>query len=660
MTDTTEDIRRRFAEAETIAPGDVPSPVSNGDAGEAPRAPSYTPDDHFAPDDPGPRPDDEPADLHDAPSGDWEPDYGHHGGGHRDSDHDRGDGPEVEGATYPQNDVGNGRRFALYYGDYALNVPRVGWHAWDNRRWKLDPDGLTVRRLAQGIQDRIVEEIPHLSLEPWELSAIAEEQFAKATFRALDAIEEKDRTAEQEIQLEEARNKLQWISRLKDRRSKMKTDHRTFAKSTGNRAKIDAMLTEATTSLSHDVAELDSDPLTVNTESGLLQFAVEGGNGTGMSRTASMNLRDHARAVPIEGGGVQIITKLIPAPYDPAATCPRFDAFLARVQPDPDMRAFLQRWWGLSMTALPIQKFVFQYGKGANGKSVLSDLMNRLLGDYATTIKIKSLTGRNNKSGADATPDLMPLVGARAALATEPEEGDRLQEGMIKDFTGGEKILVRQLHADFIEIRPYFKLTISGNHKPDIRGTDDGIWRRVLLVPFDVQIPPDERDEKLIDKLWDERAGILNWLVTGLIDYLEGGLQEPAQVLDATQEYRADSDPIGSFLADACSVTGSPDDFLTARELIDGFNLWLDQRGETMWGGRTVSLKFKGEAGRYTDPSTGKAYQPGKRDVTGYRGIRFTAAFRDQYDRAPRDSQGRPRAYSNSSGPDRSDTDVPL
>ena len=302
------------------------------------------------------------------------------------------------------------------------------------------------------------------------------------------------------------------------------------------------------------------------------------------------------------------------------------------------------------MTALPVQKFVFQYGKGANGKSVLSDLMNRILGDYATTVKIKSLTGRNNKSGADATPDLMPLVGARAALASEPEEGDRLQEGMIKEMTGGEPILVRQLHSDFIEVRPYFKLTISGNHKPDIRGTDDGIWRRVLLVPFDVQIPEAERDEKLIEKLWEERSGILNWLIEGLKSFLEGGLQEPAQVLDATQEYRADSDPIGSFLGDCCVVSGSSEDFLSARELIDGFNLWLDQRGEGMWGQRTVSLKFKAEAGRYRDPTTNRPFSKGKREVTGYRGIKFTEAFRKSYDEAPRNNQGRPVFSASSSG----------
>lgn len=575
------------------------------------------------------------------------------------------DGPddlvmELErGARLPLNDTGNGQRFAMYCGDDALFVPRVGWHIWDGRRWKLDPDGIAVRRYAQSIQTRIIQEIPHVVLEDWQIKTLENEPVVRRRYGDLSAIKTDDRTVEQQIELEDLNQQLIWIRKLKDRKSGMKSDHRSFAKSSGNKGRIDAMLTEATTSVSRDVDDLDADPLTVNTESGLLRFRVTDMREEGAGKIAEFDLQPHSREVTIPGRNAsQVITKLIPAEFDPKATCPGFDAFLMRVQPEADMRAFIQRWYGLALTALPVQKFMFQYGKGANGKSVLSDLMNRLLGDYATSVKIKSLTGRNNKSGADATPDLMPLVGARAAFASEPEEGDRLQEGMIKEMTGGEPILVRNLHSDFIEVRPHFKLTISGNHKPDIRGNDDGIWRRVLLVPFDVQIPEAERDEKLIERLWKERAGILNWLIDGLVAYLEGGLQEPQQVLDATNDYRADSDPYGSFLKECCVVDGSPDSFLSARELIDGFNLWMDMRGEGMFGQRTVSLKFKAEAGRYRDPTTGKPYSKGKRDVTGYRGITFTDLFRRQYDTAPRNAQGRPVAYTASAGGDKSEADL--
>ncbi len=558
---------------------------------------------------------------------------------------------EKEGARFTLNDTGNGKRLALYYGTDAMVVPRVGWHVWDGRRWRLDPDDITVRRLAQGVQDRILREIPHLTLEDWQLRELQGEPAARIRQAELREIDPDKRTPDQEIELEDLSQKLIWIRKIKDRKSGMKSDHRGFAKTSGNKGRIDAMLTEGTVHMAREVEMLDSDPLTVNTETGLLRFKVTGGGDSGFSKTAEVEIADHAREVTVPGQNMpQLITKMMPVEYDPDASCPRFDDFLARVQPSAEMRAFLQRWLGLSMTGLKVQRFGFFYGAGANGKSVLIDLVAKMLGDYAHSAKIESFTGRNRRGGGDATPDIFPLMGARFVRASEPDEGERLQEGLIKELTGGEPILARQLHADFIEFSPFFKLTMSGNHKPQIRGTDDGIWRRVLMVPFDVQIPAEERDEKLGEKLWQERSGILNWLIEGLVSYLEGGLQEPQQVLDATKDYRADSDPVGSFLADACLVTGDPDDFLYAREIIQGFNLWLDLRGEGMWGERTVSLKFKGLVDRYRDARTGKTYGTGKRDATGYRGIRFVDTFRRTFDNAPRDTKGRPCAPGRLSG----------
>lgn len=609
MTENLEDVRRTFAEAEDIP---APEPFEGGDDGHVP------PPNNRAPRDGADEPD---------------------------------EGKASEGALLPLNDTGNGSRFALYCGDQALFVPRVGWHVWDKRRWKLDPDGIAVRRHAQQIQHHIIDEIQHLELEGWQLQQLEREVPVRQRLAQLRQIEDADRSAEVSKEIEDLDQEMKWIAKIRDRRSGMKADHRNFSKTTGNKGRIDAMLTEATTSLSRDIEDLDSDPLTVNVENGLLRFTVVGGGSEGFAKTADVKIEEHAQEVPISGGNAtQVITKLMPVEYDPKATCETFEKFLARVQPDKEMRDFLQRWWGLSMSALTVQKFLFQYGSGANGKSVLSDLMGRLLGDYSTSVKIESLTGRNRRGGGDATPDLMPLVGARSARASEPEEGERLQEGMIKEMTGGEKMLVRNLHADFIEVRPHFKLTISGNHKPDIRGTDDGIWRRVLLVPFDVQIPEGQRDDKLIDKLWDERSGILNWLIEGLLDYLEGGLREPDKVIDATADYRADSDPIKSFLQECCQVSGDNCDFLPARSLIDGFQLWQDLRGEGTWGNRSVSLKLKDRAGKYRDGNTGKTFIVGKVSVTGYRGIRFTDEFRDTLDRAPRNANGRPVAFTSSHG----------
>lgn len=597
------------------------------------------------PDDPGP----------DAPARSGDGDDGRAADGRWDDPPGSGpdpetDGAEIEAALYPLNDVGNALRFARYCGHDAIYVPRVGWHIWDGRRWKLDPDGIAVRRKAQTVHEWIPKEIPHLRLKATEQRAVDRLETVRLELRGLTEAETRsddDRKRRDELLAEQDKlNAMIWG------KSSTRARHMSHAKSAGNSNAIKNMLSEAVTSLARDVEDLDVDPLTVNTESGILRFDVFDMRDDGAGKQAEVALLDHEREVSIEGRNhPQYITKIMPAEYDPDATCPQFDAFLARVQPDPEMRAFLQRWFGLSMTALPIQKFLYCYGMGANGKSLLAGLMRRMLGDYATMVKIESLTGKNRKSGSDATPDLMRLIGARAAITNEPEEGERLQEQKVKEMTGGDEMLVRNLHSDFVAFTPYFKLTFTGNHKLEIRGTDDGIWRRPLLCPFDVQIPESERDEKLGEKLFAlERSGILNWMIAGLCDYLEGGLQEPAQVRDATEEYRADSDPIGDFLATACEIDGGSD-WLSARDLIDACYLYQLENSASSWQAGTLSRKLKERAGKYRHPATQKTYTRHKRGVSGYSGMRLTTDWKERLRTCSRDSRGLPLPPKDSDSP---------
>ena len=542
-----------------------------------------------------------------------------------------------DGSKLARNDTGNGRRFALYYGEDAIFVPRVGWHLWNGRAWSYDRDMILARRKGQFVQDRIADEIPHLRLTEVEERLMARREQAARAADAIERTPRDERGADAEGELHELRAQLDRIGALAKRRGAMRAAHRKFAVATGNKAKIEALLHEAQVDLSRDLGDLDADPLTINAEGGVLRFAREPDAERPGRFYAAHAHEAHDRAL--------LLTKCMAVAYDPEAACPRFHAFLERVQPSREIRGFLQRWFGLSMTGLVgEQKFAFLYGRGANGKSVLVDLMARMMGDYAATAKIETLTGKNRRGGGDATPDLIPLMGARSVRASEPEEGERLQEGMIKEMTGGEPMLVRALHSDFIEVRPIFKLTISGNHKPDIRGTDDGIWRRVLLVPFDVQIPVAERDEGLSEVLWSERAGVFNWLIDGLLEYLEEGLKEPPAVLEATRDYRTESDPYGTFLTECCEVTGDERDFVSSRVLIDAFNFARDEAGESRFGQRTVSLKLKALAGGWRHPDTGRAFATGKNEVTGYRGIRFKPGFRSRLDAAPLDRDGRPVA----------------
>ncbi len=525
-------------------------------------------------------------------------------------------------AALTLNDVGNGQRFVLYFGRDVIWVPRVGFFTWTGAVWRKDPDDIEVRRYGQKIGPLISREVPLIALDDWQMALLAQDRDlqAKAKTAAAQVDADGNPTAEAAAILAETQAQLHRIAEIKKLLSSKRKEHHGFARTTGNSARIDALLKEGAVDLSHRFDDLDTAPMDVNTEAGVLRFSVDGGGDTGFSRMARVELVPHDRA--------QLLTKIMPAGYDPQARAPGFEAFLTRIMPSVEMRRFLQRWYGLSMTALTgEQKMVFQHGYGNNGKSVLVDVMARIFGDYATTAKIESLIGRNRRSGGDATPDLVPLMGARMVRASEPEEGERLQEGKIKELTGGEPMLVRALNEDFVEVRPVFKLTMSGNHKPEIRGTDDGIWRRFLLVPFDVQIPKAERDPDLVEKLLREGPGILNWLVEGLLDYLEGGLQEPDAVLASTKDFRMESDPMGAFLAEETVVTGDSTDFIRSVDLIVAFQFWQYDNAASSWGPRAASLRLKEKSGKWRHPTTGRSFIPGKSGSTGYRGIRLTDVF---------------------------------
>lgn len=548
--------------------------------------------------------------------------------------------PEDAGADDPParrcaglalNDVGNGQRVIVHFGENLISIPRYGWLTWDERRWAVDPDGIAVRRLAQTMGERIAEEVHWLNATPDQRAALERLGRLRADLSALsDAPEDEEARAGLLRRIAACEKDLDgWFKSIARRL--------THAKNAGNSNAINNMLNEAAAQLARALDTMDATPLDINTEGGVLRFSMVPGEDEGGQNppppVVQVDLLPHARD--------QWLTKLMPVTPDPAASCPQFEAFLARIQPLAEMRGFLQRWFGYSMTGLTNeQKFAFFYGSGANGKSVLVDLMARILGDYAASAKIESITGKTRRGGGDATPDLMPLIGARFVRTSEPDEGQRLQEGLIKELTGGEPILVRALNENFVTVYPIFKLTISGNHKPEIHGGDDGIWRRVMLVPFDVQIPPEERDPDLGRKLWEERAGILNWLVEGLRQYLAHGLMVPAAVADATQDYREDSDPIGTFLTRCCCVTGDPADSLLAKTLGQAFAFWQDRSGEGAWTERTIQKRFKAKAGRWKSPVTGQSYTARKASTAYYDGITLVEPFRSEFDRAPKDQSG--------------------
>lgn len=556
-------------------------------------------------------------------------------------------------AGFPINDLGNGQRFVLHFGQDVMHVPRVGWHVWDGRVWAIDPDMIATRARAQRLSDLVLAEVPFITLADEKMRLLATEAELIAERDAIGLTRDDDGKLSdvQESRMARIEAELRAIAGIRASLSKIRSAHRTFARSTGNTAKIRAAMTEAEVPLAKRVEDLDIRPLDVNTETCVLRF-------TSTPRRDSWPLVEVA-AIPHDRD--LRMTKIMATGYDPDASAPIFRAFLDRIMPAPEMQAFLQRWFGYSMLGLTSeQALAFFYGMGANGKSALTDLMARLMGSYAATAKIESLTGQNRRSGGDATPDLINIVAARMVRASEPEKGVQWQEGLIKQLTGGEPILVRALNENFFEAVPIFKLTIGGNHAPDIRGMDDGIWRRLMIVPFDVQIPKAERDPLIVDKMLAEGPGILNWLVAGAVAWLEQGLAPPAQVSSATDDLRQDADPYGKFLEDSCLVTGDERDSLTSRELILAFMYWQMRRGETPFKERTIANNMKDHSRRWRSPKTGRQFtarETGK--FHGYDGVKFTDLFAKEWGLAPKDSAGRALSVVAMQAEDRDDHDLP-
>lgn len=583
-----------------------------------------------------------------APQGDAEdpgPDEADLEAGDGERDHGQGDGPpppdspdqdKLRAASLlPINDLGNAQRFVLHFGEDVIFVPRVGWHVWDGRVWQVDPDMIRARSRAQKLSALVLAEVPYLLLSDEKMKAMATERDLREEKTALDLQRDDDGKLSDvaAARIQRIEYELIAIEELKDSLSKIRKAHHTFARSTGNTGKIKAAMIEAEVPLAVKVEDLDTRPLDVNTESCVVRFSLTPRPGT--YPLVEVIELPHDRALRM--------TKIMATRYDPQASAPTFQKFLDRIQPDPLMQAFLQRWFGYSMLGLTNeQALAFFYGMGANGKSAITDLMARLMGGYAATAKIESLTGQNRRSGGDATPDLINIVAARMVRASEPEKGVQWQEGLIKQLTGGEPILVRALNENFFEVVPIFKLTIGGNHAPDIRGMDDGIWRRLMIVPFNVQIPKAERDPLIVERMLAEGPGILNWLVEGARNYLEGGLAPPAEVSQATDELRQDADPYGKFLDDGCIVTGDAADSISARELMLCFQFWQMRRGETPFKDRTVAVNMKDHSRRWRSPRTGKQFvarETGR--FNGYDGLRLTDFFAEEWKAAAKDQNGR-------------------
>lgn len=288
----------------------------------------------------------------------------------------------------------------------------------------------------------------------------------------------------------------------------------------------------------------------------------------------------------------------------------RWLAFLAQIfGDDVELIDWLKRWCGYLLTGSTAEQiFVFCFGLGANGKSVLADTIRFILGDYARAIAAETLTESKRQAGS-ATPDLAELIGARLAMSSETEDGAALAESLIKSLVAGDTMTVRKLYTAPVQFTPQFKLMMLGNHKPVIKGNDYGIWRRVRLIPFKRTFKSEERDPALLDKLRAEAPHILAWMVEGCIDWQRRGLADvPAIIKQATGDYQEEQDLIGRWLAECCRL--SPSLETSSKEIYPNYKQWCIDNG--LRPASNVSLGRRlSERGFYGRPSNGKTLWAG-------------------------------------------------
>jgi len=465
-------------------------------------------------------------------------------------------------------DMGNSRRFAQQHAGKIHYTEAWAWLVWSGKKWEQDDIGRVWRRARQTVKSIYKEAESALDKAKAEIRNIEQAQ-EKGDIEAVEAATKRGREAQ------DLGNKLlAWA-----------------LKSQGT-ARIDAMLKQAKSEpeIATRPGEFDRSPWLLNVRNGILDL-----------RTG--NLKPHDPGAKL--------TKIAGAAYDPAAKCPTWQAFLTRIfDGNQELIDFLQRAAGYTLTGdVGEQCLFFLYGTGANGKSTFTGALQDVLGDYAMKTRAETLMLNRH----DAIPEeIAQLAGVRFMLAAELGEGQKLNESLIKDLTGGDKLRGRLLYQKSFEYYPIAKPWLYGNHKPIIRGTDEGIWRRPKLIPFLVTIPESERDRNLPEKLRVELPGILTWAVQGCIAWQRGGLRPPGVVIAATDEFRNEQDVLAAFLADCCIINSLAT--VTAGELYQAYKAWAQESGLDHPLSKIAFSRQLGERGYRVNgrqPGNGRAYYQG-------------------------------------------------
>lgn len=347
--------------------------------------------------------------------------------------------------------------------------------------------------------------------------------------------------------------KAMWSSALGDK--ELASDIMGCSTATGVRGVLE--LAAALPGMWAVAGDMDADPYLLNCANGTLDLH------TG-------ELRPHDPA--------DRITKVTRAAYNPTARSQLWEDFLEQVLPDAEVRGYLARFFGLSLVGKVLEHmFSIATGTGRNGKGVTYNSVLHALGDYGGVADPALMEVVKANPNAPS-PAFFDLRGRRLVVLSETDTKIRLSAAVLKRLTGGDPIKARALRQDPIQFDPSHMFLMVTNHLPELpsKGADPAVWARVRAVPFDVVIPAKDQDPRLPEKLELAADAILTWMVAGLSEYWERGLDEPEAVSAKTSEYAEAQDDVRRFVDEACEQGGAGD---TTKRLHDAYKDWCLAEG---------------------------------------------------------------------------------
>ncbi|QDF14294.1 primase/helicase [Dinoroseobacter phage vB_DshS-R4C] len=482
----------------------------------------------------------------------------------------------AERAALEFNDEDNARRVLSEFGADLVFVSGKGWAVWDGTRYSFRNGDLMALRKARRLR-QLVQEEAEWARKNWDFDPDDVRRFMEAC---------------------EAKRPPVIFKTERDAISAMRREFagRLYGHATkcGNIAKVKSALEVAATECAAQVRDMDADPWVLVCPNGEIDL-----------RAA----RDFERPVDADAGEVAAIkrawlrptrrdhmpTRCAGVDFDPAAICPNWERFIALILPDADVRACVQRALGATVFGEnAAQVCLILRGPGGNGKSTLLNTLAHVLGrndGYAASCKIEMFLDTGPTQANSATPGEANLPGARAYIATEPGARDVLAMKKIKGLTGGDERESRGLYAAPFYWTPRGVPILSCNRTPKIKDEDEGTRRRLIFVPFDVNLralPADQQRAQgdVEAELFAEGSGVLNWLLDGFTEFMERGIDPPETMRALKEKLLEAADPVGVFINEMCVVQDGGRLNVTA--FYKTYEAWCERDGHAIYQPKTV------------------------------------------------------------------------